>query len=54
MGERGHVDTLHVAIDTNHRRNASGQVQVRGVILHGESEELGDVDGHAVSLEKRR
>jgi len=29
-------------------------VQVRGVILYGKSEELGDVDGHAVSLEKRR
>jgi hypothetical protein len=26
-------------------------VQVRGVILNGKSEELGDVDGHTVSLD---
>ncbi len=37
VGERGHVDTLHVAVDTNHGGHASGQVQVRGVILHGKS-----------------
>ncbi len=37
VGKRGHVDTFHVAVDTNHGRHASGQVQVRGVILHGKS-----------------
>ena len=44
--QRRHIDALHVAIDADHRRHPRGQMQVRGVVLHGEGEELRDVDGH--------
>ena len=41
-----HVDALDVAIDADHRRHPGRQVQVGGVILHGERQQLGDVDSH--------
>jgi len=36
MGQRRHVDTLDVAIDTNHRRHTARQVQVGGIVLYRE------------------
>jgi hypothetical protein len=44
--QRRHVDALHVAVDPDHRGHPRGQVQVRGIVLHGECQELRDIDGH--------
>ncbi len=46
VGQRRHIDTLDVAIDANHWRHSTRQVQVRGVVLYRERQELGNVDGH--------
>jgi hypothetical protein len=41
--ERGHVDTAHVAIDTDHRRQAGGKVQVGRIVLDAESQQISDI-----------
>jgi hypothetical protein len=43
----GHVDAFHVAVDADHRRQPGGQVQVRSLVLDGESEQLRNIYGHA-------
>jgi hypothetical protein len=40
------VDALHIAVDTDHRWHPRGQVQVRGIVFHGECQELRNIDGH--------
>ena len=46
VGQRRHVDALDVTVNTNHRRHATGEVQVRRVVLYRERQKLGNVDGH--------
>ena len=43
--QRWHVDSLDVAVDADDRRHTRRQVQVRGVVLDGESEQLRYVYG---------
>jgi hypothetical protein len=42
---RRQVDAPHVAVDTDHRRQAGRQVQVGGPLLGGEGEKFGDIHG---------
>src|SRR3970282_307584 len=38
-----HVDALDITVDTNDRRNARRQMQVRGIVLDGKGEQLGNI-----------
>jgi hypothetical protein len=40
-----HIDPAHVTVDTNHRWQACGQVQIGGFVLDAESQQLGNVHG---------
>src|SRR5699024_11181936 len=37
------IDAPHVAIDANHRRQARGQMQVRGLVLDRKGQKFGDI-----------
>jgi hypothetical protein len=41
--QRLDIDAPHVAMDADHRRQPGRQVQVGGLVLHAESQQLGDV-----------
>jgi hypothetical protein len=41
-----YVDALHVAVDANHGRHTGRKVQIGRVILDGERQQLGNIDGH--------
>src|SRR5690606_6630510 len=43
--QRRHIDSLHVSVDANDRRNACGKMKIGGVVLDGEGEQLSDVYG---------
>jgi hypothetical protein len=44
--QRVDVDAPHVAVHADHRRQAGRQVQVRGLVLDGKGQQLGDVHRH--------
>ena len=46
--QRGDVDAAHVAVHADHRRQAGRQVQVGGLVLDRERQQLGDVHGSPV------
>jgi hypothetical protein len=41
--KRGNVDAANIADNTDHRWQAGGQVQVRGLVLHREGEQFGNI-----------
>ena len=48
-----HVDSLDIAVDANDRRHSRRQVQIRGVVLDCEREQLRDIyGGHGDPLRK--
>jgi hypothetical protein len=46
--QRGQGQAANVAVDANHGRQPGGQVQVRGIVFHCESQQFGDI--HIPSL----
>jgi hypothetical protein len=43
--ERVDIDAAHVAVNADHRRQAGREVQVRGLVLDRERQQLGNVHG---------
>jgi hypothetical protein len=41
-----HIDALHVAVHSNHRRDSRRQMQVRRIVLHRKGEKLRDINRH--------
>jgi hypothetical protein len=52
--ERVDVDAAHVAVHPDHRRQAGRQVQVRGLVLDREGQQLGDVHAMGNRRESRK
>jgi len=48
--QRIDVDAPHIAVDPDHGRQACGEVQVGGLVLDAEREQLGNVHGIPLSF----